>query len=44
MQTIIKVFIEFVTILFRFWVFQPRGTWDLTLLIRDQTCDPSVGR
>ena len=41
---LIKVFIEFVTILFLFCVFQPRGRWDLTSLTRNQTCYPSVGR
>ena len=29
MWTIFKVFIEFVTILFLFYVFWPRGMWDL---------------
>ena len=29
MWTIFKVFIEFVTILFLFYAFWPRGMWDL---------------
>ena len=41
-----KVFIEFVTILFLFYVLAlwSRGLWDLSSLTRDQTCTPCVGR
>ena len=39
MWTILKVFIEFVTILFlfSFLVFWPQGMWDLSSLTRDRT-------
>ena len=40
MWTIFKVFIEFVTVLllFMFWIFWPRGMWNLSFLTRDWTC------
>ena len=46
MWTIFKVFIEFVTILFLFYVFVfwPQGMWDLSSLTRDRTCTPGIGR
>ena len=46
MWTILKVFIEFVTILLLFCVlvFWPRGMWDLSSPTRDQTCTPCIGR
>ena len=46
MWTILKVFIEFVTILLLFYVliFWPRGMWDLRSLTRDQTYTPCIGR
>ena len=46
MQTIFKVFFEFVTILFLFYalVFWPCGMWDLSSLTRDLTCTPCIGR
>ena len=42
---IFKLFIEFVIILLVFYVliFWPRGTWDLSSLIRDQSHTPSIG-
>ena len=41
-----EVFIEFVTILLLFYVlvFWPRGMWDLSSSIRDQTSTPCIGR
>ena len=42
-----KVFIEFITILLRFFyglVFWPRSIWDLSSSTRDQTCTPCIGR
>ena len=36
----IKVFIEFVTILFLFHVFWPRGTWDLSILALQPGTEP----
>ena len=46
MWTILKVFIEFVTILFlfSFLVFWPQGMWDLSSLTRDRTHGPSIGK
>ena len=46
MWIIFKVFIEFVTILFLFYVlvFQPQNMWDLSYLIRDRTGTPCIGR
>ena len=43
---IFKVFIEFITILFLFYVlvFWPRGMWDLSSSIRDWTHTPCIGR
>ena len=39
------VFFEFVTkLLFYVLFFWPRGMWDLSPLIRDQTCIPCIGR
>ena len=44
MWTILKVFIEFVTILLLFYVlyFWLRGVWDLSSLTRDPTCTPAL--
>ena len=44
MWTIFKVFTEFVTILLWSYVlgFWLRGTWDLSCLIRGQTCTPAL--
>ena len=44
--TIFKVFIEFVTILFLFYVlvFWPLDMWDLSSPTRDGTCTPSITR
>ena len=47
MWTILKVFIEFVTVLFLFYVlvfFWPRGLWDLSSLTRDRTRTPCIGK
>ena len=46
MWTIFKVFIEFFTILLLFYVlfFWPQGIWDLSFMIRDQTCTPCIRR
>ena len=46
MWTIYKVFIEFVTILFLFYilVFWPQGMWGLSSLIREQAFTPCIGR
>ena len=46
MWTILKVFIEFVTILLLFHVliFWPEGMQDLSSLTRDRTCTPCIGR
>ena len=46
MWTILKVSIEFVTLLLLFYVlvFWPRGMWDLSSLTRDRTCTPCIGR
>ena len=46
MWTILKVFIEFVTILLLFCVlvFWPRGMWDLSSPTRDRTRNPCIGR
>ena len=46
MWTILKVFIEFVTILFLFYalVFWPQGMWNLSSLTRDSTCTLCTGR
>ena len=46
MWTIFKVFIEFVRILFLFYVlvFWPQGIWDPSSLARDWTCTPCIGR
>ena len=43
--TIIKVFIEFVTILLLIYilVFWPRAMWDLSYPIRDWSCTPASG-
>ena len=43
---IFKVFIEFATILFLFYVlvFWPRDMCDPNSLIRDQTCTPCIGK
>ena len=43
MWTILKAFIEFVTILLLFdvLIFWPRDTWALSSLIRDHICAPS---
>ena len=43
---IFKVFIEFATILFLFYVlvFWPRDMCDRNSLIRDQTCTPCIGK
>ena len=45
MWSILKVFIEFVTILLLLYVlgFWPWGMWDLSFLTRDQTCTPCTG-
>ena len=42
----LKGFIKFVTILLLLYVlvFQLQGTWDLSSLRRDQTCNPCTGR
>ena len=42
----LKLFIEFVTILLLFYVlvFWPRGMWDLSFPVRDQTLTPCIGR
>ena len=37
----IKVFIEFLTILFLFHVFWPRGTWDLSILALQRGAEPA---
>ena len=44
MWSISKFLIEFVTILFLFYllVFWPQGMWDLSSLIRDGTCTPAL--
>ena len=44
--SILKVFIEFVTILLLLYVliFWPQGMWDLSSLTRDQTHTPCIGR
>ena len=44
MGTVFKVFIEFVTILFLFYVlvFRPWGMWDLTSLTRDHPTSPAL--
>jgi len=44
MWTTFKVFIEFVTVLFLFYVlfFWPQDMWNLSSLTRDQTC--TLGR
>ena len=46
MWTIFKVFIEFVTVLllFMFWIFWPRGMWNLSSPTRDWTCFLCIGR
>ena len=46
MWTIVKVFIEFVTILLLFCilVLWPQGMWDLTSLIRDRIYVPYIGK
>ena len=46
MQTIFKVFIEFVTILLLFYVLVswPQGTWDFSFLIRNKTSVSCLGR
>ena len=46
MWTIFKVFIEFVTIVFLFYVlvFWPQGMWDLSSPTRDGTHTPYIGR
>ena len=47
MWTILKVFIEFVTLLllrFMFQFFGHEEMWDLTSLSRNQTCTPYIGR
>ena len=46
MWTILKVFVEFVTILLLFYilVFWLQGTWDLSFPTRDWTCTPCTGR
>ena len=46
MWTIFKVFIEFVGILFLFYVlvFRLQGIWDPSSLARDWTCTPCIGR
>ena len=47
MQTIFKVFIEFVTVLLlllMFWFFTVRHVWDLSSPTRDQTQTPCIGR
>ena len=43
--TIFKVFIEFTTILFLFYIliFWPQVMWDLSFLTRDQTGTPHIG-
>ena len=42
--TIFKVFIEFVKLLFLFYVlvFWPQGMWDLSSPTRGQTCTPAL--
>ena len=44
MWTILKVFIEFVTVLLLSYglVFWPRGKWNLSSLIRDRTHPPAL--
>jgi len=44
MWTILKVFIEFVTVLLLSYglVFWPRGMWNLSSLIRDRTHPPAL--
>ena len=46
MWTIFKVFMEFVTVLFLFYVLViwPWGIWDLSFLTRGQTLTPCIGR
>ena len=46
MWIILKVFMEFVTILLLFYVmvFWPRGMWDLSPPTRDQTQTPCIDR
>ena len=46
MWTVIKVFIEFVTILLLFYgfIFWPGGMWDLSPLTGDCTCTSCIGR
>ena len=46
MWTILKIFIEFVTVLFLFYdlLFWPRGMWDLSSPTRDQTNTPWFGK
>ena len=46
MWTILKVFIEFITIsfLFSFLVFWPQGMWDLSSPTRDQIHAPAIGK
>ena len=45
MCTIFKIFIEFVIILFLFYVvvFWPRGIWELSSPTNDRTCAPCSG-
>ena len=40
--TIFKVFIEFVTLLFLFSIFWPRGIWDLTPRPGIETAPPAL--
>ena len=44
MWTVFKVFIEFVKILFLFYVlvFRPQGIWDPSSLARDWTCTQAL--
>ena len=46
MWTILKVFIEFLTASFLFYVslFWPQGMWDFSSLTKDWTCTPYIGR
>ena len=46
MWTIFKVFIEFLTASFLFYVslFWPQGMWDFSSLTKDWTCTPYIGR
>ena len=46
MWTILKIFIEFVTVLLLFYVLVlwPQGMWDLNSLTRDRTCTSCIGR